>query len=102
MDGRGKSKRPKLKLPYYPTNDNKGHYELSSLNYKIVADYASIPLFDVPDLDIFTYWYLLREAVIYQYSQTEDGQKYLDNCWRMEQTKCVDADALINFNKGGK
>lgn len=102
MDSRGKSNRPKLKVPYYPTNDSKGHYDLSTLNYKIVADYANITMFEVVDFDIFTYWFLLREAVIYQYSQTEDGQKYLNNCWRMEQTKCVGADELINFSKGGK
>jgi len=36
---------------------------------------------------LFEYWLLLRDAAIYRYNQTEAGQEYLDNCWRMEQTK---------------
>jgi hypothetical protein len=35
----------------------------------------------------FEYWLMLRDAVIYSYKQTEEGQKYLDKCWRMEQVK---------------
>jgi len=35
---------------------------------------------------VFEYWLLLRDAVIYGYMQSEEGSKYLDNCWRMEQT----------------
>ena len=102
MGSRGKSKRPKLKIPYYPSNDNKGHYDLTSLNYKIVADYANITLFEVIDIDVFTYWYLLREAVIYQYSQTEEGQKYLNNCWRIEQTEPEKETLRAKFGKGDK
>ncbi|WP_411680421.1 hypothetical protein [Clostridium thailandense] len=28
---------------------------------------------------------MLRDAVIYNYSQTKEGRDYLENCWRMEQ-----------------
>ncbi len=28
-----------------------------------------------------------RDAYIYKLSRTEEGQEYLDNAWRMEQTK---------------
>jgi len=37
-------------------------------------------------MEVFEYWLLLRDAVIYNYMQTEEGNKYLENCWRMEQT----------------
>ena len=33
------------------------------------------------------FWLYLRDAVIYKYMKTEDGRKYLENCWRVEQTK---------------
>ena len=36
---------------------------------------------------IFEYWLFLRDAVIYNYMQTEDGNKYLDNCYRMSETQ---------------
>jgi hypothetical protein len=52
----------------------------------LVADYCGISLFKVYQLNVFEYYYLLRDAAIYNYSQTEQGQKYLDNCWRIEQT----------------
>jgi len=38
------------------------------------------------ELEVFEYWLLLRDAAIYNHMQTEEGRKYLDNCWRMEQT----------------
>jgi len=58
-------------------------------------------LFEVNELNIFEYWYLLRDATIYNLSQTEKGQEYLDTCWRLTQTKAVDADKLIKKYKGG-
>ena len=36
---------------------------------------------------IFEYWLLLRDAVVYNYMQTTEGNEYLENCWRMEQTE---------------
>jgi len=39
------------------------------------------------ELDIYEYWTLLRDAVIYKYMQTESGQEYLNRCWMLEQTK---------------
>jgi hypothetical protein len=36
---------------------------------------------------------LLRDAVIFNYMHTEEGNEYLENCWRMEQT-VPDREAL--------
>ena len=33
------------------------------------------------------YLYFMREANIHKLMQTKEGREYLDNCWRMEQTK---------------
>jgi len=44
---------------------------------------------------------LLRDAVIFNHSQTEEGDKYLDKCWTLEQTE-PDRKALREkFKRGG-
>ena len=67
---------------------------------KIVSDYCNIPIFEVFELEVFDFWYLLRDAAIYLYSQTEDGKKYLDNCWRIEQTQPDKEKLRAKFGKG--
>lgn len=41
---------------------------------------------EVRELDYIQYLIWRRDAYIYRLSQTEAGQEYLDNAWRMEQT----------------
>jgi hypothetical protein len=48
---------------------------------------------EVEALDYLTYLTWRRDAFIYRWSQTEKGREYLDNAWRMEQTK-PDREAL--------
>lgn len=74
-------------MPYYPIDDDKGHYEVNTIEEKIVSDYTRYDFDRVNDLDAFEFWLLLRDAVIHKYMQTESGIEYLENCWRMEQTK---------------
>lgn len=58
----------------------------------------SIP--EVYEMNIFMFWFFLREAMIYQYQQTEDGRKYLEDAWRITQTE-PDRKALReSFGKG--
>ena len=38
-------------------------------------------------MDFIQYLIWRRDAYIYKLSRTEEGQEYLDNAWRMEQTK---------------
>lgn len=78
----------KLKIPYYLDDDgNKGHYEVNTIEEKIICEYTGYSFDRVEDLEVFEYWLLLRDAVIYNYMQSEKGREYLDNCWRMEQTE---------------
>lgn len=44
-------------------------------------------LLEVRELDYVQYLVWRRDAFIHKLSQTEEGQKYLDNAWRMEQTE---------------
>lgn len=50
-------------------------------------DYLNITIFDVQEMPIDLYLYFMREANIHRLMQTKEGREYLDNCWRMEQTK---------------
>jgi len=46
------------------------------------------------------YLYFMREAYIWKLNQTEEGREYLENCWRIKQTK-PDRQALREkFSKG--
>lgn len=53
----------------------------------MVAEYTGLSIPDVRQLDYVQYLIWRRDAYIYMLSRTEAGQEYLDNAWRMEQTK---------------
>jgi hypothetical protein len=54
---------------------------------KIVSEYTGYSFGEIENLDVIEYWLYLRDAVIYNCMKSEKGQEYLENCWRMEQTK---------------
>lgn len=58
-----------------------------------MAEYAGLSLLEVRDLELIQYLTWRRDAWIYMLSRTEEGREYLDNAWRMEQTK-ADRKAL--------
>lgn len=58
-----------------------------------MADYTGLTIPQVRELDYLVYLTWRRDAYIHKLSQTEKGQEYLDNAWRMEQTK-MDRTAL--------
>lgn len=71
-----------------------GHqYTTTSWWDKLVADYMCISIPEVKALEYVEYLTYRRDAFIHRLSQTERGQEYLDNAWRMEQTK-PDREAL--------
>ena len=67
----------------------------------LVAQYTGINILQVQELDYLDYLTYRRDAFIHRMSQTEEGEKYLNNAWRLEQTK-PDRDSLRNkFGKQG-
>ena len=76
-------------MPYYPGggSGDEVHYRLNTKGEKLVIDYLNITIFDVQEMPIDLYLYFMREANIHKLIQTKEGREYLDNCWRMEQTK---------------
>ena len=52
----------------------------------MVAQYTGLNILQVEELDYLDYLRYRRDAFIYQMSQTKEGQEYLDNAYRLEQT----------------
>lgn len=58
-------------------------------------------MLEVEELDYLDYLIYRRDAFIWRMSQSEKGQEYLNNAWRLEQTK-PDRDSLRKkFGKEG-
>lgn len=65
-----------------------------------MSEYTGLNMLDVEQLDYFDYLQYRRDAFIFKMSQTTEGEEYLNNAWRLEQTK-PDKDSLRNkFGKG--
>lgn len=60
---------------------------------QLVAQYTGLNILQVQELDYLDYLLFRRDAFIYRMRQTEDGEKYLNNAWRLEQTT-PDRDSL--------
>ena len=82
-------------------DEDRGHkYDVVTLWEKLVADYTGLNMLEVEDLDCIDYLQFRRDAFIYSYSKTEAGQEYLENAYRLEQTK-PDREGLRRLKKGG-
>lgn len=57
-------------------------------------------MLEVEELDYFDYLQYRRDAFIYSLSKTEQGQEYLDNAYRLEQTEPDRKSLKERFGKG--
>lgn len=53
----------------------------------MVAQYTLLNFNQLGELNYVTFLQYRRDAFIQHYRNTPEGQKYLDNAWRMEQTE---------------
>lgn len=68
--------------------DSTGHeYTTASWWRKLVSDYTGLDFLQVAELDYLQYLIWRRDAYIDRLSQSEEGQEYLKNAYRMEQTQ---------------
>lgn len=90
-------------MPYYPREDSGQEipYGLATYPEKLVMDYCHIDIYGVQEMEIDVYLFFLREAMIFENSQTEEGRKYLRNCWRIEQTEPDRQRLRERYGKGG-
>jgi hypothetical protein len=85
--GCGCAKPKKLNVPYYPDEGDTGHFDIQTLLEKLVSEYTGFNLREVDELNYFVFCLYLRDAAIYRYMQTEEGQEYLEKCWTIRQTE---------------
>lgn len=50
-------------------------------------DYTGLNLNEIQLMELDKYLFYMREAYIYSLNQTEKGREYLQNCWRIKQTR---------------
>lgn len=69
--------------------DSKGGHQYNTATwYKhLVAEYTGLNFHQVQQLNYIEYLTYRRDAFITRLNQTESGQAYLKNAWRMEQTE---------------
>lgn len=67
----------------------------------LVSEYTGLNFREVGELELIQYLKLRRDAYIYMLTRSEAGQEYLDNCWRMEQTKPDRAALRKKYGKEG-
>lgn len=77
-----------------------GHnYINTTWGKRLVSEYTGLNFYQVEQLDYGVYLLWLRDAYIYGLSHSEDGRQYLDDCWRMEQTKPDRTKLRTKFGK---
>lgn len=67
-------------------------YEIVSYWEKLTADYLRISVLEVEELDYLDYLLYRRDAFIHRLNETEAGQEYLANAYRLEQTSMGRSD----------
>lgn len=73
-------------------------YEISTSDIKVVADYTLLKFTEVYELNTFDFWLFLKDGVIYNYSQTEEGRQYLKDAKRFT-TTAPERNELQKFKK---
>jgi DNA-binding MarR family transcriptional regulator len=58
-------------------------------------------MLEIEELNYIDYLRYRRDAFIWHMSQTEKGEEYLDNAWRIEQTKPDREKLREKFGKEG-
>ena len=66
---------------------------------RLVAEYTGLNFHQVGQLDYGTFLLWRRDAYLAALSKTEEGRQYLDDCWRMGQTKPDRAKLSERFGK---
>lgn len=66
-----------------------------------MSEYTGLNFLEISQLNYLQYLVWRRDAFIQRMSLTEAGQEYLDNAWRMEQTKPDRTALRKKFGKEG-
>lgn len=78
-----------------------GHRYSSPTWYKhLVAEYTGLSFQEIKQLPYVEYLTYRRDAFIDRLNQSETGQEYLRNAWRLEQTEPDRAALRRKFGRG--
>lgn len=66
-----------------------------------MCEYTGLNILQVQELDLLDYLVLRRDAFIDRLSKTEQGEEYLNNAWRLEQTSPDRESLRAKFRKEG-
>ena len=87
MDSQG-DQRPKLRPPPFLFDESEGVKEpISTLDLKYVGEYSGLTIHEVEELGVLEFYLLMHDAIVWNLSQTEDGQKRLERSQRFRQTE---------------
>lgn len=75
-------------------------YDTNSRFRRLVSEYTGLNFLEIAELDYLQYLVWRRDAFIHKLSQTEEGVKYLQNAYRMGQTKPDRAKLREKYGKG--
>lgn len=83
-------------------DDSAGRHDYINTTWgrRLVAEYTGLNFHQVGQLDYGTFLLWRRDAYIAALSRTEEGQQYLDDCWRMRQTEPDRGKLSAKFGKG--
>lgn len=88
---------PNLQTPYFPEySEEKQYYNCNSTDIKIVSDYTRLNFRQIQELDIFTFWAWLHDAVVWDCNKSRNGRNYLKKCWANSQ-KTPDIDKIMRI-----
>ena len=74
-------------MPYYPEEGGKAFFYNESRDEKLVYDYTGIDFLRIGELDVFSYWAYLHDAVVWDCGRTPKGREYLENAYYYQQTE---------------
>lgn len=69
------------------TDDEGIPYDVETYWRHLVSAYTLLNFNEIGQLNYVTYLQYRRDAFIQRCSSTQEGRAYLQDCWRMEQTK---------------
>lgn len=65
-----------------------------------MSQYTGLNILEVEELDYFDYLSYRRDAFIFNMNQTQKGQEYLDNAYRLEQVEPDKKSLRDQFGEG--
>ncbi|EPB8189304.1 hypothetical protein ACSXAE_07180 [Clostridium perfringens] len=84
---------------YFPTEEWEESYISETADLKSISDYARLSFIEVLNLPYSLFLLYRKDAWLNGLKQDEKGREFLENLWRLQQTK-ADENAINRFRSG--